>query len=213
VSERTARSQPELLPLPDGVADGRVIVRRYAPGDGAAFFCALAPHRAELMRWMAWPERHQQPADSESYAVRMHAQFALRESMAMGIWDVEGRFLGGSGFHTPDWKTPKAEIGYFLLPPVRGRGIATDVVRMLVHYAFDHMAVNRVWATCDADNAGSGNVLRRAGFPEEGRMRAETRDHHGRLRDTLMFGLSSADYPAWAAQHGVPTLSYLRSTP
>ena len=82
-------------------------------------------------------------------------------------------------------------------------------MKLLVHYAFDHMGVNRVWATCDADNAGSANVLRRAGVTEEGRLRAETRDHHGRLRDTLMFGLGYADYPAWRAQHGVPTLTYL----
>jgi RimJ/RimL family protein N-acetyltransferase len=145
----------------------------------------------------------------------MHAQFALRESMPMGIWSAAGEFLGGSGFHAPDWQTPKAEIGYFLLPPARGKGLATEVVRLLVHYAFDHMGMNRVSAShvadtrCDADNAGSSNVLRRAGVPEEGRMRAETRDHHGRLRDTVLFGLAIDDYPAWRAQHGVATLRYL----
>jgi RimJ/RimL family protein N-acetyltransferase len=209
--DRPALSQPELLPLPEGVASDRLAVRRYQPGDGEAFFCGLAPHRDELMRWMTWPQNHQQLADSESYAVRMHAQFALRQAMAMGIWSLDGQFLGGSGFHAPDWKTPKAEIGYFLLPPARGHGVATETVRLLVHYAFDHMAMNRVWATCDADNAASANVMRRAGLPEEGRMRAETRDHHGRLRDTLMFGLGARDYPAWCASHGVASLNYLEA--
>ena len=196
--ECPALSQPELLPLPDGVASDRLVVRRYRPGDGEVFFAGLEPHRDELMRWMMWPQRHQGVADSESYAVRMHAQFALRESMPMGLFTLRGEFLGGSGFHAPDWKTPKAEIGYFLLPPARGQGFATEAVKLLVHFAFDHMGVNRVWATCDADNAGSANVLRRAGVTEE-----------GRLRDTLMFGLGYADYPAWRAQHGVPTLTYL----
>jgi RimJ/RimL family protein N-acetyltransferase len=207
--ERPAQLRPELLPLPDGVASDRLVVRRYRRGDGKAFFDGLAPHRDELMRWMMWPQRHQKLADSESYAVRMRAQFALREAMPMGIFTRQGEFLGGSGFHAPDWKTPKAEIGFFLLPPARGKGIATETARLMVQYAFDHMAVNRVWATCDADNAASSNVLRRAGVPEEGRLHAETRDHHGRLRDTLMFGLTIAHYPAWRAQHGVPTLTYL----
>jgi RimJ/RimL family protein N-acetyltransferase len=207
--ERPALSQPELLPLPDGVASERLLVRRYRAGDGAEFFAAMEQHRDELMRWMVWPQRHQQVADSESYAVRMHAQFALRQAMPMGIWSTAGEFLGGSGFHAPDWSTPKAEIGYFLLPTARGRGVATEVVRLLVHYAFDHMGVNRVWATCDADNAASANVLRRAGVPEEGRMRADTRDHHGHLRDTCIFGLCLDDYPAWRAQHGVASLRYL----
>jgi RimJ/RimL family protein N-acetyltransferase len=205
---RPALDQPELLPLPDGVAAGALVVRRYRPGDGAAFFAALAPHRDELMQWMVWPQRHQLPNDSESYVVRMHAQFALREAMPMGIWSRDGAFLGGTGFHAPDWKTPKAEIGYFLLPTARRRGVATDAVRLLVQYAFDHMRVNRVWATCDADNAASANVLRRAGLPEEGRLRSEARDHHGRLRDTLMFGLASSDFAGWGARHSAPGIEY-----
>jgi RimJ/RimL family protein N-acetyltransferase len=209
MTERPALSQPELLPLPDGVASARLVVRRYRPGDGAAFFAGVAQHRDELMSWMVWPQRHIDAADSESYAVRMHAQFALREAMPMGLFSPRGEFLGGSGFHAPDWRTPKAEIGYFLLPPARGQGYATEAVQLLVHYAFDHMQVNRVWATCDADNDGSAGVLRRAGVPEEGLLRAETRDHHGHLRDTRMFGLCLADYPAWRARHGVPTLTYL----
>ncbi|MGB2817413.1 MAG: GNAT family N-acetyltransferase [Burkholderiaceae bacterium] len=207
--ERPALSQPELLPLPEGVASERVIARRYRPGDGTAFFAGLAPHRDELMRWMMWPQRHQEVAVSESYAMRMHAKFALRESMPMGLWNPAGEFLGGSGFHAPDWNTPKTEIGFFLLPPARGQGLAADVVRLLVHYAFDHMGMNRVFATCDADNAASAGVLRRAGVPEEGRMRAENRDHHGQLRDTLIFGIALDDYPVWRERHGVATLRYL----
>lgn len=206
---RPARPQPELLPLPDGVASDRLVVRRYRPGDGLAFFAQLARFRDELTQWMAWPQRHQQPGDSESYALRMHAQFALRESMPMGLWTPDGEYLGGSGFHAPDWTTPKAEVGYFLLPTARGNGYATEAVRLLVHYAFDHMGLNRVWATCDAGNEASAAVLRRAGVPEEGLMRAETRDHLGRLRDTRMHGLTFHDYPAWSARHGVGTLTYL----
>jgi len=126
----------------------------------------------------------------------------------MGIFTPGGEFLVA--------RLPRAGLEdaegrdrYFLLPPARGQGIATEAVKLLAHYAFDHMGVNRVWATCDAGNAGSANVLRRAGVPEEGRLRAEMRDHHGRPRDTLMFGLCFDDYPAWREQHGVPTLTYL----
>jgi len=209
MTERPAQSKPELLPLPDGVASGRVLVRRYRPGDGAAFFAGLAPQRAELMQWMMWPQKHQRPEDSESYVVRMHAEFALRSNMPMGIWSEAGEFLGGSGFHAPDWNTPKAEIGYFLLQSARRQGLASEVVRLLIQYAFEHMQVNRVSGTCDAGNAASANVMRRAGLAEEGVMRAEARDHHGRLRDTLMFGLAIAGYPAWVERHGVRDLAYI----
>ncbi|MGH6624921.1 MAG: GNAT family N-acetyltransferase [Burkholderiaceae bacterium] len=196
--EHPARDRPELLTLPNGIAAGRILLRRYRPGDGDSFFAGLAPHRDELMQWMEWPVRHQTVEDSESYATRMHAEFALRKSMPMGIWDRStGVFLGGAGFHAPDWTTPKAEIGYFLVPPARGAGIAADVVRLQVHYAFDHMKVNRIWGGCDPENDGSASVMRRAGLREEGRLRAHERNHHGQLRDTLVFGLAVFDFDAW----------------
>ena len=206
---RPAIDKPELLPLAEGVASSRIVLRRYRFGDGAALFAALAPHREELMQWMAWPRSHQRIEDSESYARRMNAEFALRRSMPMAIFDTGGSYLGGAGFHLPDWTTPKAEIGYFLVPPARGAGIASDVVRLQIHYAFDQMQMNRVWGMCDAANAASAGVMRRAGMREEGLLRAETRDHHGRVRDTRVFGLTFDDYPDWNSTHGVTDLGYL----
>jgi len=130
--------------------------------------------------------------------------------MPMAIFDAaSGAYLGGAGFHAPDWNVPKVEVGYFLVPPARGAGLATEVIRLQIHYAFEQMQVNRVWGSCDGGNDASAGVMRRAGLPEEGLLRAETRDHHGRVRDTRLFGLSLADYPAWAAQHGLTDLAYL----
>ena len=180
------------------------MLRRYRFGDGAALFAALAPHREELMQSMEWPRRHQRVEDSESYARRMHAEFILRGAMPMAIFDAGGDYLGGAGFHVPDWMTPKAEIGYFLVPPARGAGIATEVVRLQIHYAFDQMQVNRIWGSCDGANDISAAVMRRAGMREEGLLRAETRDHHGQVRDTRVFGLTSTIIPA-----GRPRMEWL----
>jgi RimJ/RimL family protein N-acetyltransferase len=209
---RPAIAQPELLPLAEGMATARIVLRRYRFGDGAALFGALAPHREELMQWMEWPRRHQRVEDSESYARRMHAEFMLRRSMPMAVFDAGGAYLGGAGFHSPDWATPKAEMGYFLVPPARGSGVATEVVRLQVHYAFEQMQVSRVWGSCDAGNDASAGVMRRAGLREEGVLRAEQRDHHGRVRDTRMFGLTFEDYPGWSSVYGVPDLRYLPVT-
>lgn len=207
---RPAVDKPELLPLAEGVASARIVLRRYRFGDGKALFDALAPHREELMQWMEWPRRHQRVEDSESYARRMQAEFMLRRSMPMAIFDADSHnYLGGAGFHAPDWNTPKVEIGYFLIPPARGTGIASEVVRLQVHYAFEQMQVNRVWGSCDAANDASAGVMRRAGMREEGLLRAETRDHHGNVRDTRVFGLILGDFLGWKAAHGVADLGYL----
>jgi hypothetical protein len=38
-------------------------------------------------------------------------------------------------------------------------------------------------------------------------MRAEARDHHGRLRDTLMLAWPLGFYPAWVERYGVRDLA------
>lgn len=129
--------------------------------------------------------------------------------MPTGIWSALGDFLGGSGFHAPDWKTPKAEIGHFLLPTARERGFASEVVRLLVQYAFERMQLNRIWSSCDADNAASSKVLRRAGLIEKGTLRAETRDHREQLRETSIFGLALSGLAQWLDRHAIASIRYI----
>jgi RimJ/RimL family protein N-acetyltransferase len=198
-----AIERPELLDLPDSIAGPRILLRAYRPGDGAALFAGLDPVRDELLQWMPWPVFHQAVADSESYARRMAAEFVLRKGLALGIWaHASGEFLGGCGFHAPDWVVPKAELGYFLLPAARGRGLATEATRLMIDYAFGHLKLNRVEGRCDRDNQRSAAVMRAAGMRLESTLRFETRDHHGKLRDTLLFALTSLDYEAWCATLG-----------
>jgi RimJ/RimL family protein N-acetyltransferase len=201
-----AVARPELLDLPDRIAGPRVLLRAYRPDDDEAGFAALSTHRDELMQWMSWPTYHQTVLDTASYVRRMAAKFALREVLVMGIWDrATGQYLGGTGFHAPRWDVPSAEFGYFLLPPARGRGLATEALKLVIDYGFACVGFNRIWGDCDADNIASAAVMRRAGLVHEATMRHDTRDHHGKLRNSLRFSLGWDEYPAWRAAHAVTT--------
>lgn len=196
-------ARPELLDLPERIVGPRVLLRAYRPDDDAAGFAALSAHRDELMQWMSWPSYHQTVLDTASYVRRMAAKFALREVLVMGIWErASGAYLGGTGFHAPDWRVPSAEFGYFLLPPARGRGLATEALKLVVDYGFRCAGFNRVWGDCDAENAASAAVMRRAGLKHEATMRHDTRDHRGKLRTSLRFSLGWDEYPDWRAAHG-----------
>lgn len=204
MAARPAIARPELLDVPGELHGEAITLRCYQPGDGAALFAAIAAHREELKQRMPWPDFHQSIEDSEAYVRRMLADFLARRQFVFGIWErTSGAYLGGAGFHAPDWTTPKAELGYFLLPTARGHGHATVAVRLLVRLGFDRLQLNRIHATCDGDNVASTYVLRRAGLREEGVSRLDQRDHHGRLRDTLHFGLTIDAYPDWSAAHAV----------
>jgi len=201
-----AVARPELLDLPEQIAGPRLLLRAYRPEDAEPVFAGLSAHREELQQWMSWPSYHQSVDDTASYVRRMAARFALREVLVMGIWEhASGAYLGGTGYHAPQWNVPRAEIGYFLLPPARGRGYATEAIKLVIDYGFRCAGFNRVWGDCDAANTASSRVMGRAGMTLEATMRHDTRDHHGKLRSSLRFSLSWDDYPAWRAAHAATT--------
>jgi len=200
MTARPAITHPELLDVADSLVGESILLRCYRPGDGEELFAGIDAHRDELKQRMPWPDAHKSSADSEAYVRRMQADFVARRQFVFGIWDrASGEYIGGAGFHAPDWRTPKAELGYFLLPPARGRGHATTAVRLLVRMGFDQLLLNRIRAACDADNLASANVLRRAGLQLEGLGHLDQRDHNGKLRDTLHFALTIDGYPQWSA--------------
>lgn len=77
----------------------------------------------------------------------------------------------GVTFHHLDPKGSVIEIGYWLYPRARGRGIATKVARALAEYAFT-LGIQRVAAYVEVGNAESERVLERAGFTREGIIRS-----------------------------------------
>ena len=56
------------------------------------------------------------------------------------------------------------EIGYVLKPAYRGKGIMTEVVKLMTTFGLDSMKLNNIVAYTDSSNIASINVLKRAGF-------------------------------------------------
>ena len=71
--------------------------------------------------------------------------------------------------------------------PYAGQGYITEAVAAVTDFAFDVLGARRVFIKCDAKNERSASVARRLGFPFEGTLHCDTRDHFGTLRDTLVF--------------------------
>lgn len=64
-----------------------------------------------------------------------------------------------------------AGLGYWIIPPERGRGVATAAVRLISTWAMDAWNLGRLEAWVEPQNLASQHVLRNAGFSEEGRLR------------------------------------------
>jgi RimJ/RimL family protein N-acetyltransferase len=104
------------------------------------------------------------------------------------VADVDsGAIFGGGTLHHLDPRRGIIEIGYWLYPSARGRGIATKIARALAEHAFA-LGFQRVAAYVDVGNVDSERVLERAGFTREGVIRSMGR-LGGRRDDKTIFSL------------------------
>ena len=58
----------------------------------------------------------------------------------------------------------EADLGYAIMPQAQGKGIASEAVRAVCQYAFEHAGVTAINAYALADNKGSIRILEKTGF-------------------------------------------------
>ncbi|HEY9556167.1 MAG TPA: GNAT family N-acetyltransferase, partial [Acidimicrobiales bacterium] len=68
------------------------------------------------------------------------------------------------GLVQPSTESAIAEIGWWVAPGHRGRGVATTAARLMADWAVAELSVDAVLARCQADNPASVAVARAAGF-------------------------------------------------
>lgn len=98
--------------------------------------------------------------------------------------DARGEILGGGTLHHLDAERGIVEIGYWLFPHARGRGVATRTARLLAEHSFS-LGVERVAAYVNVGNVASERVLERAGFTREGVVRSLPKPDGTRVDKTL----------------------------
>ena len=89
------------------------------------------------------------------------------------------------------WGT--AEIGYSIAPEHWGNGYATDAVSLVCEYAFEERRLSKLFAITLSTNPGSGRVLEKNGFEQEGRLREEAFVDGERV-DALRYGLLATEW-------------------
>ena len=74
-----------------------------------------------------------------------------------------GQVVGGIGFHGPP-RAGVAEVGYGVVPAVRGRGVATAALRLAVEVARISGRVSKLVGRTTPDNLASQQVMRSVGM-------------------------------------------------
>jgi RimJ/RimL family protein N-acetyltransferase len=85
--------------------------------------------------------------------------------------DGDGAFVGVCMVVGLDREAEECELGYMVAPSARGRGVATEMLRLLTAHAFDELRLQRVALHIGADNPASERVAERNGYTREGLLR------------------------------------------
>ena len=109
---------------------------------------------------------------------------------------VEGAVVGTSSFIAPDAANASVEIGgTYLAPAVRGGRVNPQIKRLMLGGAFEAGA-RRVAIQVDVLNARSRAAVLKLGATCEGVLRENRVTWTGRVRDTAVYSVLAAEWPA-----------------
>ena len=182
------------MPYPERVETERLVLRRWEPGDRAAFEAIWADPDV----WAALrPGERFDPAVGPE---RFEHHLAHWREHGFGLWAAEeratGAVAGWVGASHPTFVPELAgevEIGWSLRRPSWGRGLATEGAAAAARAALAHLAPERIIALIAPANSRSAAVAERIGMRRAGRAR------HGHFGLELsVYALSAAEAAARA---------------
>lgn len=97
-------------------------------------------------------------------------RFDGRHRMAWAIV-LDDCFAGYAVTGPIDWQESEVELGYAVSPWARGRGVATETLRLITRWALDQ-GLRRVTALISVDNPASSRVAEKVGYTFEGVLRS-----------------------------------------
>ncbi|MEO7245610.1 MAG: GNAT family N-acetyltransferase [Rubrivivax sp.] len=173
-----------MTPPPAFVDGARASLRRVSLQDGAALF--LAADDAEVMRYMDWPR----PRGADEVAAYLEGAVARWDEGLEFVWamvDRSTQAVVGTVSCRP--QAHAADFGFLLARAHWGRGLAAEAAVWVTTWLAQQPGIFRVWATADAENRRSRQLLERLGLTFEGILRQATvRPNIGAApRDTALY--------------------------
>jgi RimJ/RimL family protein N-acetyltransferase len=192
VRRRFAVSGPRRIVLPgDPLLDGETALRAWRDSDVGPL--VIACQDPEISRWTRVPYPYGR-ADARAYLLQRHDSLHAGIAAPFAIVSAADRdeLLGSISLMRFSWQHARAEVGYWLAKPARGRGHATRAVRLITEWGFRSLALRRIDLLAATENPASQRVAERCGFTREAILRSYLQGKEGR-QDMVAFGRLASD--------------------
>lgn len=180
-----AELQPPIEPVE--VPAGHATLRPWREDDADAYWAALESPGGRLWHGATMTTREELAA-----VLAQRRDWTRGDSASWAL--VDGRdFLGSVSVHQINREQDDGEIGYWIAPAFRGRGLAVLAVEGACQWAFADLGLFRIQLFHAIENTASASVARRAGFTCEGRLRQSHRYGDGLRHDELLWARLAID--------------------
>jgi RimJ/RimL family protein N-acetyltransferase len=171
-----------------------VTLEPLAPAHASALATAASDGRLWELWYTSVPTREGMAADIE-------AKLALRDAGAMLPFTVRrndtGAVVGMTTYCNIDAGTPRLEIGHtWTAASAQRTGVNTDSKLLLLGHAFEVLGCLAVEFRTHWHNTQSRTAIAALGAKQDGVLRNHRRQPDGSLRDTVVFSITDAEWPA-----------------
>lgn len=180
-----------MLVLPDPpLRDDRIALRAFEDADVEALVSSSNDPLVQLYTRVPTPYTVD---DARDFVTGAPARRLFDESLDLAVAAREDdRLLGAIGIIVDRHDEARAEIGYWVCPDDRGRGIAARALMLLSRWALEEARFVRLDLQAAVANEASIRVAERCGFVREGTLR-EAWYRGPRRTDMALFSLLRTD--------------------
>ena len=160
--------------------------------DAGIIFDAIDKNRDDLRAWLPFVDGLKSVGDEQSF-LSSSLQVPYEERDIVYMIEKGKSICGLIGFHFSDRANHRTEIGYWLLPEYRGKGLVTRAVHHLCLLAFFEKGFNRIQIRCAVGNTASNAIPLRLGFTHEGTERDGELLITGKYTDINVYSILKED--------------------
>ncbi len=165
-------------------------MRPWSPEDADSIHQACQD--PEIIRWTTVPYPYTQD-HAASFADFSAATWQEQAGALFAVVDeTTDAVLASCGLVDVDESDGTVEVGYWVAPWARGRGVATAATKAVTKWAIEELGAQRVSLEAASANIGSQQVALNAGFSREGVQRSKAA-RFGERRDMVLFSLLPGD--------------------
>ena len=139
-----------------------------------------------------------EPDGTADYIAKALAQQAAGSRLPFAIClSGSGEVIGSTSYHDIVADLDRLEIGYtWIARRWQRTRVNTTCKWLLMHHAFDTLGAALVGWRTDALNLVSQAAIERLGAQRDGVLRHHARRRDGTVRDTVMYSMTRAEWPA-----------------